>query len=40
MGEILTERRRVNDEGRKVVKFFYMGRIRLGVESLIDDGTI
>ncbi len=28
MGETLTERRRVNEEGRKVVKFFSWGRIR------------
>ena len=27
MGESLTERRRVNDEGREVVKFFSQGGI-------------
>jgi hypothetical protein len=40
MGGILTERRRVNEEGRNVVKFFFMGRIRYRVESYADDGTI
>ncbi len=36
MGESLTERRRVNDEGRKVVRFFSMSRIRLlGNEQLM-----
>ncbi len=30
MGESLTERRRVNEEGRKVVKFFSWGGIRTG----------
>ncbi len=37
MDESLTERRRVNDEGRKVVKFFSQGGIMQGVESLADD---
>ncbi len=37
MGESLTERRRVNDEGRKVVKFFSWGRIRSTVEWYSDD---
>ena len=40
MVETLTERRRVNDEGRNVVKFFYTGRISEGVESPYDDGTV
>ncbi len=37
MGESLTERRRVNEEGLTVVKFFSWGRIRNGVESHSDD---
>jgi hypothetical protein len=40
MGEILTERRRVEDEGRKVVNSFYTGRIRLVRETPADDGTV
>ncbi len=27
MGETLTKRHRVNDEGRKIVKFFFEGKI-------------
>ncbi len=30
MDESLTERRRVDDEGREVVKSFYWGRISVG----------
>ena len=30
MGETLTERRRVNEEGRKVVKFFSVRGISVG----------
>ena len=30
MDESLTERRRVDEEGRKVVKFFCRGRITMG----------
>jgi hypothetical protein len=37
MGETLTERRRVDDEGREVVKSFSWRRIREGVERLPDD---
>ncbi len=37
MGETLTERRRVDDEGRKVVKSFCWRRISGGVESPRDD---
>ncbi len=37
MGASLTERRRVDEEGRKVVKSFSLRRISLGVERLGDD---
>ncbi len=37
MGESLTERRRVNEEGLTVVKFFSWGRIKIGVECRSDD---
>ncbi len=40
MGEILTGRRRVDDEGGNVVKSFYTGRIMIGLEYLSDDGTV
>ncbi len=35
MGETLTQRRRVNDEGLRVVKFFQQGRIYRGVTALV-----
>ena len=35
MGESLTERRRVNEEGRKVVKFFCPGGISQGGNALM-----
>ena len=36
MGETLTEQRRVNDEGLRIVKFCYKGRmIALGNESYL-----
>ena len=35
MDESLMERRRVNDEGRKVVKFFLEGRIRRAGNGLL-----
>jgi hypothetical protein len=37
MGESLTERRRVDEEGGNVVKSFSWGRIKAGVEYLPDD---
>ncbi len=40
MGETLTERRRVDEEGRKVVKSFCRRRIRRRVESLVDDVSL
>ncbi len=40
MGETLTERRRVDEEGRKVVKSFCRRRIRLGVERRTDDVSL
>ncbi len=40
MGETLTERRRVDDEGLEVVKSFCRRRIRQGVERLADDVSL
>ena len=40
MGETLTERRRVDEEGRKVVKSFCRRRITVGVERQLDDVSL
>ncbi len=37
MGESLTERRRVDEEGRKVVKSFFLGENNVGRECPADD---
>jgi hypothetical protein len=39
MGETLTEQRRVNDEGLRVVKFCCEGRTPEGGNALPGDGT-
>ena len=40
MGGTLTEQRRVNEEGLRIVKFCYVGRMVYGGESHTSDGTI
>ena len=39
MGESLTEQRRVSDEGLRIVKLCYEGRIHLSGNGQMGDGT-
>jgi hypothetical protein len=39
MGETLTQQRRVSEEGLRIVKLFYLGKIALWPISIKFDGT-